>query len=273
MTFYTLLLNHGLIAYTVDMTVQKILRDDFIEDYETGEFQTVIKTGEDYFQRAIDKKTMFLFYAYGVYCTAYAQYNLFQLGKCFDAENWLYSDTDSVYGIAPDEEKIKAYNDNCKKLLLANGYGAVQHNGRDHWLGVAEKDGEYTEFITQGAKRYAVRKPLKFGFVKLGGDYDGSIKITVAGVPKKTGAKCLKNDLENFKSGFIFRGDETGKLTYFYKYADSITQDANGNWIADSINLVPCDYLLATTIEQKINEEWGYDELELYNLVYDDELL
>ena len=243
------------------MTVQKILRDDFIEDYETGEFQTIIKTGDDYFQQAIDKKSMFLFYAYGVFCTAYAQFNLFQLGKCFDAENWLYSDTDSVYGIDPDEEKIKAYNDNCKRLLTANGYGAVQHNGREYWLGVAEKDGQYTEFITQGAKRYAVRVD------------DETVKITVAGVPKKTGKKKKKNDLELFKSGFIFKGGETGKLTYFYDYADRITQDANGNWIADSINLVPCDYLLATTIEQKINEDWGYEELDLYNLVFDDEIL
>lgn len=253
------------------MTVQKLLKDDIIEDYDTGEFNIIEKKGEDYFQQAVKSPTTFLNYAWGVYVTAYAQYNLFKLGECFDPENWLYSDTDSVYGISPDLEKLGEYNESCKRRLRENGYGPVEHNGREYWLGVAEKDGEYTEFITQGAKRYAVRKPLKFGFVRLGSDTDGSVKITVAGVPKRTGSLCLENDLSNFRSGFIFKGEITGKLTHFYQYVDDIYQDERGNWIGDSINLVACDYLLATTIAQRIGEEWEYDEILVE--VYDDEIL
>ncbi|MBR5513688.1 MAG: hypothetical protein IKV85_06850 [Ruminococcus sp.] len=241
------------------MTVQKILRDDFIEDYETGEFQTVLKRGEDYFQQAVSKKSLFLNYAIGVYVTAYAQRDLFILGECFDT--WLYSDTDSCYGMRPDLDKIEQYNSMCREILTERGYAGVEHNNKIYWLGVAELDGTYKEFITQGAKRYALR------------DMDGNVKITVAGVPKKNGALCLENDLNNFKSGFIFDGTRTGKLTHFYQYSDGIYQNEYGDWYADSINLVPCDYLLATTIEQRINEEWDMEEIMLDNLVYDDEIL
>ena len=85
-----------------------------------------------------------------------------------------------------------------------------------------------------GSKRYAGR-----------GADDNELHITVAGVPKKTGAKCLENDLTNFAKGFIFSGEITGKLSHFYIFSeDGIYIDEFGNEIGDSIDLEPCDYLL-----------------------------
>ena len=83
----------------------------------------------------------------------------------------------------------------------------------------------------QGAKRYCGRCIE-----------DNEIHITVAGVPK-SGAKCLKNDIENFQKGFIFPGVQTGKKTHTYFFNDIYTDD-KGNITGDSIDLSPCDYLL-----------------------------
>ncbi len=150
---------------------------------------------------------------------------------------WLYSDTDSCYGIQWDIEKINQYNQRCIEKLKNRGYDGVSHNGKMYYLGVAETEGDkdiYTEFRYQGAKRYCGRQKA-----------DGLLHITVAGVPKKTGAKCLKDDIENFSPGMIFKGTQTGKTTHYFVWKDSI-EIINGNEVGDSLDLCPCDYLLSS---------------------------
>ena len=213
------------------MCVQKVCRDEITEVYETGEYIINRMLTEDEYEKVKKRRTSFLPYSIGVYVTAYAMRNLYHLGRC--AGTWLYSDTDSAYGQEWDMDRIRQYNEYCKKLLAARGYPGVEHNGRDYWLGVAELDGSYLEFVTLGAKRYACR------------DADtGELKITVAGVPKKAGVKCLNNDIANFKNGLLFVGETTGKLTHVYNYIDDIIVNEFGDEIGDSINLIPCDYLL-----------------------------
>ena len=171
--------------------------------------------------------------------TSYAMYNLFKLGLCCD--EWIYSDTDSCYGIGWNENKVKAYNEKCIKKLRDNGYGGVYHNGKMYYLGVAELDGEYSEFKTLGAKKYCCRDKET-----------GKLKITIAGVPK-SGVKCLNDDIKNFKHDFIFDGNTTEKLTHFYNSVDSIYTDEKGNIIGDSVDLCPCDYKLQETILEEVN--------------------
>lgn len=241
--------------------VQKMLHDLIEEDYETGDYTVTVQQDEAEFNKAVKRQSTFLFYAWGLYVTAYATRNLFHLGSCArdPEEDWLYSDTDSCYFKNVDPELITIYNNHCKELLSARGYGAVIHNGREYWLGVAELDGEYSEFLAYHSKCYAARDA-----------HTDHLKITVAGVPKKTGAKCLKNDIENFKPGFIFKGEETGKLTHVYNFIDGIRTDAAGNEIGDSINLIPCDYMVSVGVEQKI-DNFLYKEIEVQ--VYDEEIL
>lgn len=69
--------------------------------------------------------------------------------------------------------------------------------------GLFDCDGIYSEFIHQGAKKYAYRK------VK-----DNSLHITVSGVPKK-GVKALKS-LEDFKDNLVFSHKDTGKNLVIY---------------------------------------------------------
>ena len=217
------------------MCVQKPIKEVIEEDYQSGEFS--IQEGQDpreIYQKYINNRNSILPYQWGVYVTSFAYRNLFLLGAC--AGTWLYSDTDSCYGLDWNEEMLDAYNDGCKKKLLDRGYGAVMHNNREYWPGVAETDGVYSEFISVGAKRYAVRKDKKL------------VKITVAGVPKK-GFRCLNNDLRNFKAGLIFNGKVTGKMQHTYFFEEDTWIDDEGNERGDSVDLSPCDYVLDTVHE------------------------
>ena len=123
------------------------------------------------------------------------------------------------------------------------------HKGREYWLGIAETDGDadkYTEFKYMGAKRYCGRNLET-----------GKLKITVAGVPKKKGALCLHDDINEFHKGKIFDGATTGKTTHYYFNVEEIYIDENGNETGDSISLTPCDYRLDT-----VNV---YDWMSLFN--------
>ena len=215
------------------MLCQKPVKPLILLDYDTGEYYVKDETDEEAYQSYVDRYNSVMNYQYGIWVTAYAMRNLvLGLGKCVSG-TWLYSDTDSAYATGWDNSKVEAYNESCRKRLSNNGYGSVLHNGREYWLGVAEFDGHYKEFICVGAKRYAVRKD------------DGSIKITVAGVPKR-GAQCLNDDLKNFRTGFIFSGDVTGKKTHFHILVPEIYIDEDGNECGNSIDLQKCDYLLSS---------------------------
>lgn len=217
------------------MTVQKPVKDTIAENYDTGEYEVQEVNPEAEYAKYIKRFTSVLNYQTGVWVTTYAFRNLFDLGSC--CETWLYSDTDSCYGQGWNKKKLDAYNNRCKEKLLKNGYGAVEHNGREYWLGVAEHDGDYTEFKVIGAKRYCGRSAE-----------DGKLHITVAGVPKN-GAECLDDNIDNFRTGFIFPGTRTGKKTHTHFYVDDIYIDENGNETGDSIDLSPCDYLLGGVVD------------------------
>lgn len=212
------------------MCVQKPVKDNLQENFETGEYINEVTYPEYEYDKYVKRHNSVLPYNIGVWCTAYAFKNLFTLGSC--CQTWIYSDTDSCYGIGWDEEKLSEYNENCKKKLKDNGYGCVNYNNREYWLGVAEFDGEYSEYKVLGSKRYCGRSTE-----------DNELHITVAGVPK-VGAKCLNDNIDNFTAGFIFPGTETTKKTHMYIYVDEIYVDNEGNETGDSIDLLPCDYLL-----------------------------
>lgn len=226
---------NSLYGMCVQKSIKPLINEIYItnEELYSGDYVTDDSfNGVEEYQKYLEKYSSVLPYQWGVWVTSYAMRSLFELGEC--CENWLYSDTDSCYGFGWDVERIELYNNKCKDELRANGYGPVEVNNKDYWLGIAELDGEYSEFITLGAKRYACRLS------------DDEVKITVAGVPKKGGAKCMKNDLTNFHKGFLFDGQTTGKLQHTYFYIDDTYIDDEGNERGDSIDLSPTTYLLDT---------------------------
>ena len=229
-------------ACAFGMAAQKPVKEDIIEDYEHNEFRPRDDFSfEEEYAKWLKNRNSFLPYCVGIWITSYAQYNLFQLGKCVPSnEIWLYSDTDSVYATAFDEKKLQDYNEGVKEKLRKNGYGPLNWKGKDYFLGVAEFDGQYMQFKALHSKCYVKRPLIAFGDGFVMGD---SLKITVAGVPKK-GAKSLNNNIENFKSGFLFDGKTSGKLQHTHYFVDEIYIDENGNETGDSIDLSPCDYIV-----------------------------
>lgn len=256
------------------MCVQKSLKDNLVEDYTTGDYETEIPinedTGEPYtetelYQKYVENNNSVLPYQWGVWVTSYAMYNLFQLAKCtIDSNgqyNFVYSDTDSIYSTYWDENKLLEYNLNVLNKLQANNYDSVLYDDKTYTPGVAEFDGAYSEFKTLGAKRYCCR----YAKDQRNKEKDwGKLKITVAGVPK-SGVSCLNDNIDNFTSGFIFHGEDTGKLTHHYIIEDSILTE-NENERGDSIDLTPCDYLLSdinvVDIENLFQEEI---EIQVYD--------
>lgn len=208
------------------------VKETIKEDYITGEYFVADQKLSEEYEKHINKRGTILNYAWGVWCTEYATINLHKLSGCLNGE-WLYSDTDSIYGTDWDIKKLEAFNEECKDLLRKNNYGAVKHNGKDYWLGIAEFDGSYKAMRICGAKRYCCL------------NNNNSIKLTVAGVPKKTGAGVLRS-IDDFTDGLVFPGKKTGKLTHTYYHTDKIYIDDQGNETGDSIDLTPCDYLLST---------------------------
>lgn len=238
------------------MHVQRSIRPDIKEDYDSGEFYICENQNNiEKYEKYLKNYKSILPYQWGVWVTSLAFRNLFELGKC--AGIWLYSDTDSCYGMNWNYTMIEAYNTKCKHMLTRKGYTSVEHNGREYWLGVAEPDNRYTSFKCIHAKCYAGIQ-----------ESDGKMHITVAGVPKK-GAECL-SDLEQFKAGFVFPGTATGKKLHTYYYRDEIYIDANGNETGDSIDLSPCDYIMSDI--ECLN--WTGDELneEITIRVYEEDL-
>lgn len=240
--------------------MQRVVMDDIVEDYDTGEFRVVSKDSEEEFEKAVKRRGTFLFYAWGVWCTSAAMRNVLDLSYCVPDRtyNALYIDTDSCFATKWHPRFLKWYNEDAELRLKEAGYDPIELNGKRYVPGAVELDKEMQQFVTVGCKRYAYR------------DKDG-LKITVAGVPKKKGGKCLEDDITKFKSGFVFSGSVTGKLTHIYQYVPEIYTDDRGNVIGDSVNLVPCDYLLDESIEYKI-ENWGKEMIYLTH-VYEEDLL
>lgn len=253
---------------SIKLQIEELYVDKEIKGKMKHEGEFVIDENQDeheLYNKYLKNKGNILLFSWGCWCTSYAMYNLFQLGKCVKEDSqishWIYSDTDSIYSDSWDIEKIKEYNQKCKDDLIKNGYGSVTVNGKEYWLGIAEHkelEDDYTQFKTQGAKRYCGRNKE-----------DGLLHITVAGVPKKKGALCLDDDINNFTAGFIFPGTKTGKLTHTYFFVDHIYNDDNGNITGDSINLSPCDYLLDST---EVITDWFHSFDEEVNIqVYEEE--
>lgn len=243
------------------MSVTNTIRDNVIYKDDMEEWFEEELTNEEIEDKLqAEKKKGFLSFSYGVWVTAYARDNL--LRRLIELDQYvLYADTDSLklksgYDKTVFEKYNKSVEDKIRfvsKLLNIpfEKYAPLDIYGEKHLLGVFEYEGNYLEFITQGAKKYAVKVKEKN---KKTGLLEEKIKITVAGVPKEKGANALKN-LNDFRDNFVFDFKETGKnlLIYVenqepfvlsdYKGKESIVKDKSG------CSLIPTTYVLSKALE------------------------
>ena len=171
-----------------DITGCKSNYDD--ENFDEVDFLT------EQISRYNDNPYRFLFYAWGVWVTAYARANLFS-GIRAAGRDYIYSDTDSIKITHPElhTDYINSYNNEItERLRLACEFHGIDFEetrpknskGEEKPLGVWEFEGIYDEFKTLGAKRYLWRK---------GGDW----QLTAAGVNKTMGMKYLLKRAKELK--------------------------------------------------------------------------
>lgn len=148
----------------------------------------------------ISKNRAFMPYQWGVWVTAWARWHLQQAINLV-GDDFVYTDTDSVKYIG--EHDFSNLNEFYFNRSKESGGFANDRNGKTHHLGVFEAEDTADRFITLGAKKYAA-------------EYDGKIKITLAGVNKKKGGEELKEKggLSAFKKGLIF--EKAGGNEVFY---------------------------------------------------------
>ena len=196
-------------------------------------------------------KNRFLFYHWGVWCTAYARNNLYTgIKECKD--DYIYSDTDSIKIFNADKHQkyFEEYNKwIVQKLEKCLNYHNIPLDyispktikGETKTLGIWDFDGFYTDFKTLGAKRYIFRK-------------DDKISITVCGLSKKSGKEFIENQEKPFlffNDGMHVDCEHTGKMTHTYidREIENVITDYLGNTAyyheKSFIHLEKTDYLLS----------------------------
>lgn len=218
------------------------------------------------------------FYAVGVWVCAYGRKRIFDIllsSHSMDRDT-VYCDTDSVKFINREmhQDIFLTYNNDMieKYKTISEVYDDISikdfmpsdKNGVLHPLGFFEFDGLYTEFKTLGAKKYCYRE-------------DGKLHLTVSGVSKK-GVSALQDDINNFKKGFVWDYDTSGKLTVFYHELtltnEGVVDNTQKPFEFTDIdgNKYLCDYpysvvLMPTTYKLGITEE--YEQI-INNLLWEE---
>ena len=250
----------GMLNSIYGMCVTDVIKPlQVYEDDDWKEPQTVdiVEAIEKY----NSKHERFLYYPWGIFCTAYAMKNLVTgILECGD--DYIYSDTDSVK-IMHYEKHIpyfENYNKNIiKKLEACLEYYNIdkslirphKKDGTEAPLGVWDFEGTYSDFKTLGAKRYLFNHPKK------------GLIMTVAGLGKRNGLyymreMCYDNhDLifDFFSDNMNVPPDNTGKLTHTYIDTEMQldTVDYLGNEYHDTIrsciNLESCSFNMSISTQ------------------------
>lgn len=229
------------------MCVTSIVHDNITYDDEWSTTQGNIDVELNKYN---NDKNRFLFYHWGVWCTAYARSNLFTaIREC--GSDYIYSDTDSVKIVNADRHKgyFNSYNsmigNKIMACLEARGIDLDRMKpktikGVEKPLGVWDFDGEYKTFKTLGAKRYMYEDEKGY-------------HVTIAGLNKRKACDYIssqKSPYEFFSDGMYIEGDDTGKMTHTYidKPIEGFLCDytgALGRYIERSyIHLEKADYAL-----------------------------
>lgn len=247
------------------MSVTDICRDDLEYTGNDSLDDGGWKSSPCDYEKELDKynksKRRFLFYAWGIWVTAYARRNLFSgIKEC--KMDYIYSDTDSmkIRNVLNHKKYIDEYNERMKKKLsIAMAYqhipiskcSPVTIQGKVKTIGLWDFDGHYSKFKTQGAKRYMVEYD------------DGTYSLTISGVNKEFAIPYLTQYakanhttiFDLFEDGMYIPPEHTGKNTHTYidfetqgEVIDYFGVKCNYHEYA-SIHMEPCEYEMSMAQE------------------------
>lgn len=224
------------------MCVTDIVRELIEYDNYSGWVKPEKKDDDEYMEylsnqleKENEKKSRFLFYLWGVFCTAYARKNLWT--GIFECKgDYIYSDTDSVK-IMNAKNHVHYFSNYNKQITEKLEAALLYHNlpthlispinikGEAKHLGIWEFDGHYKKFKAVRAKSYMYLS-----------DDDNDYHMTVSGLNKKVAMNYLKSKqaqeafleqhpdfpnssptpLDIFCEGLYIPPEHTGKLTHTY---------------------------------------------------------
>lgn len=212
------LLSKGMLNSVYGMSVTDIIRDNYLYSDDWHTEKMTIDDMEIAIAKNNESRNRFLYYPWGVFVTAYARYNLWTGGILRMAEDYIYSDTDSVKFTNYNKytQWIDDYNKQCElKLKKMCEFRHIDFNRckpKGRLLGVFDYEGKSDYFKTLGAKRYMTYS-----------EKDG-YKITIAGLSKQNGVEYIKEmgqgDIEKtfgfFNNNMTIPKERTGKQTHTY---------------------------------------------------------
>lgn len=226
---------------------------DFIYDevsYDNGEWSTNEKTVEDVedYLKELQTKNQnrtFVAYQWGVWITAYARRNLWKCILSCDKEV-VYCDTDSIFLIG--DKDFSWYNKEVTdKLRKCCEYHKIDFEltrpktpkGKEKPLGIFDREEDWDEFITLGAKRYCYRS-----------SEDKELHLTVSGI-NKAAVKVLNDDIRNFNEDLVFDKDADGVSKKLRIYIDDMDTVMWGDGYVSNykygIALRPTSYSMSIT--------------------------
>lgn len=214
------LLSKGMLNSVYGMCVTDVVKERSIygdDDNWHGEMPDIIEEIVNY----NESRNRFLYYAWGVWITAYARRNLWT-GILATGNDYVYSDTDSLKVL--NYEKHKPYIEWFDSQIINKMESMCDHyqfdktllnpktkDGVHKMLGVWDYEGTYSRFKTLGSKRYLYQDGDK-------------LQITVAGLSKQNGLNYMMKVCDNdplkvfnmFNDSLHIPSNETGKNSHTY---------------------------------------------------------
>lgn len=254
------LLSKGMLNSIYGMSVTDVVKEQatYNDEWETEKpdvVEEIIK-----YNKSMNR---FLYYAWGIWVTAYARRNLWS-GILATGDDYVYSDTDSLKILNYETHKpyIKSFDNNIinKMKNMCSFYGFDERllspktiDGEIKMMGVWDYEGTYNRFKTLGAKRYLVQ-------------HGDKLELTVAGLSKQNGLNHMleinNNDplkvFEMFDDNLTIPSDKTGKMTHNY------VDDEHGFMVTDylgnteyvhtlsGVHLESCEFTLKISSQYEI---------------------
>lgn len=204
--------------------------------YKNGSYVYDEKSLEDILSEA--HKKAFLVYQWGVWVTAHARKRL-EEGIAYLARNggeFVYADTDSIKYMG--DVDFTEFNKSCD-----GWYSAADAAGKNHTIGVFEREDDVCNFKTLGAKKYCYE------------DADSKLHVTIAGVGKKLGAEELEEHggVDAFEEGFVFQKAGGVAAKYNDEPEQALYKNSDGReiMITRNVCLIPSEYTLGVTAEYR----------------------
>lgn len=215
------------------VTVTNPLQNSITFTRQNG-WQKNIVSYEEELEKYNAKKSRFIYYGWGCWCTSIARRNL-QNAILNLKDDYIYSDTDSVKYLHKEKHDayFELYNSQVKTNLqkMCDFYhikfDMVAPDGK--MIGVFDYEGKYRRAKFLGAKRYMVQYAES-----------GELSLTVSGLNKKTALPWIQINYENPFEGF---DDElyvpkgfAGKMNHTYSDIgfSELLEDYQGNIAAVS---------------------------------------